>query len=366
MRRILPLFLVTVLALSSCTVEISQRSPTNPAPHAQNTIIPTSAPSGLVGSVAWGDLHPTGHLVYSRISSSDDVSALRVEILNLATGVTKQVFSVPDDGHIYYSAVSPDGNELILSYVPPPVPGAARTQALYRLAMDGGSQPELLFPPPTEDDEYLQVEWSPDGKYLYLVHVNRRDQPAGQIYPDYQILRMLYPDGQPELIVDHAFWPRVSPDSTRLAYVSLDPFSGANQLFLANADGTAPRLVPIDSPPEAGIVDAPFFTPDGSALIFSAPNPEQSYQPGLLDRVLGVQIALAHSLPSDWWKVPLAGGQAEQLTRIHSTNLFGRMSPDGHYIVSSHIDGIFVMEPDGSSLTSILPASGATTVDWLP
>jgi hypothetical protein len=81
---------------------------------------------------------------------------------------------------------------------------------------------------------------------------------------------------------------------------------------------------------------------------------------------MGIKIAKAHSLPSDWWIVPITGGEAARLTQIQATNLFARMSPDNKHIVSFSLDGLFVMGLDGSNLTSILPDSGGSTVDWIP
>ena len=62
---------------------------------------------------------------------------------------------------------------------------------------------------PTLDDHYVQAEWSPDGKYIYYAHYNSNDPPDAQLNPAYDIFRMSYPDGQPEKIADHAFWPNI-------------------------------------------------------------------------------------------------------------------------------------------------------------
>jgi Tol biopolymer transport system component len=177
---------------------------------------------------------------------------------------------------------------------------------------------------------------------------------------------MKYPDGEPEKILDHAFWPRISPDSSKIVYVSLEPVSGVNELFLANADGTNAQVVNTGGLQETGIMDAPFFTPDGQSIIFSAPDPTRSYQPNWLDRLMGIQMAKAHGAPADWWIVQVTGGEPTRLTQIQASNLFARMSPDRQHLVSFSINGLFVMELDGSNLTSITPDPSGSTVDWLP
>ena len=160
--------------------------------------------------------------------------------------------------------------------------------------------------------------------------------------------------------------PRVSPDSSKLVYVSVDPVTGKNDLFVANTDGTNAQEIDLGSLQASSIKDAPFFTSDGQSVLFNAPGPTQSYQPNWLDRLMGVQIAKAHGLPSDWWSVPVSGGEPRRLTQIQSMYLFARMSPDKQHVVSYSMQGLFVMDLDGSNLTSIIPDPSGNTVDWLP
>src|SRR5258706_16034607 len=98
-------------------------------------------------------------------------------------------------------------------------------------------------------------------------------------------MRMIYPDGKPEKVVDHAYWPRLSDDGTRLVYVSIDPATGANSLFFANVDGTNPRQVPVTDLLTPMIIDAPMFSPDSQTILFSSPPKLQASAPALSDKV---------------------------------------------------------------------------------
>jgi len=360
------LFTILILTTSGCAIELSQQPVATPLPVDTPTAASTSSPADSTKPVTWAALNLTGRVVYSRVSSNDDISALSVETLDLITGGIKTIFTAPEDAWIYYAAVSPDGNQLVISYVPPSSTNPDRNQALYILPIDGSAPPHLLIKPPTAFDQYIQVEWSPDGKYLYYVYSNYNTQPADQIYPSYKIFRMAYPDGQPEQIAENAFWPRVSPDSSKLVYVSLDPNTGTGDLFLANADGTNAQAIKIDGAEPPGIKDAPIFAPDGRSILFSAPSPQQSYHPNWIDRFMGVQIAKAHSIPSDWWSVPITGGAPTRLTNIQATGLFGSIAPDQKHLVSYSMNGLFVMDLDGSNLTSLIPDPGGSTVNWIP
>jgi hypothetical protein len=82
-----------------------------------------------------------------------------------------------------------------------------------------------------------------------------------------------------------------------------------------------------------------------------------------------VRIAKAHNnVTSDWWSVPVNGGAVTQLTNIQSSGLFASFAPDNKHIVSHSVDGIFVMNPDGSEITMLIPnpQSVPGTVRWIP
>jgi Tol biopolymer transport system component len=253
-----------------------------------------------------------------------------------------------------------------MSYTPPSQPGAESATSLYTLPLEEAASPNIVFEPATIADRYLQVEWSPDGKYIFFVHYNHDTQPPDQPYPNYEILRMAYPDGEPEKILDRAFWPRISSDSSKLVYVTLDPVSGLNQLFFANVDGSDPQEIPVAGLPSP-IMDAPIFSPDGQSILFSAPSPAQSYQPNWLDRLMGVRIVKAHNVPSDWWSVPISGGEPMRLTRLQTIKLFASISPDKTHIASVSGEGIFVMDMDGSNLIQVVSDPGVSSVvNWIP
>lgn len=372
------LVLVFTLMLSSCSIEVDQPSVTTSIPTAEsiatlapftesapqtNTVTTTQIP------VTWADLNLTGRLVYINGLSVDNVFQLQVQILDLVTGEITTIFDAPKYSWIYYLSVSPDNTQLLMSYNPPPGDGPV-DQDIYVMPLDGSQPPQKLFTPPTSEDDYIEVEWSPDSKYIYVTQVNYHIPPAeGQIYPLYTIYRKAMPDGELEKIVEKAYWPRVSPDSSRIAYVTVELFSRGNKLFVADADGSNPQEVVITGPRIPDIKDAPLFSADGQSLIFSADIPTQSYQPSWLDRLMGVQVAKAHSnVPSDWWSIPLEGGEMTQLTNIQSRGLFGSLSPDKQYLASYSLDGIFVMKTDGTQLTQLLPnpQSVPGTVSWIP
>ncbi len=378
MKKIFSLLLycLLVLCLFGCSIDLDQPSiatPSSEVTSASPTFPPgvsldNTTPSAVTTTipVTWSALNLTGSLVYISPPVTGDVSFfISIERLNLTTGEITPIFTTSGDDWIFYMSVSPDAKQLVMSYTPPAQSGSVSNRALYILPLDASVPPQELFPAPTPDDHYVHVEWSPDGKYIYYAHYNDNDKPDAQLNPPYDIFRMSYPNGAPEKIADHAFWPRLSSDSTKLVYISLDPVTGSNELVIANADGSNAQVISDSSIPD--IIDAPIFAPDGQSILFSAPVPIQSYQPKWFDKLMGIQMVKAHNVPSDWWRVPVTGGAPTRLTQIQSINLFASISSDKKHVASLSGEGIFVMDLDGSNLTRLLFSPGVSgTVSWIP
>lgn len=372
--RFLFCLLIFALLASGCSIDLSQPPAETPAstflptanvanPPVENNgtsaLFPTQIP------VTWASMNLTGRLVYI----SAGYYRISLQVLNLVTGDITTLFNAPRNTWIFYAAVSPDNKQIIISYSPLQDQNTNMNQALYILPMDGSTPPQLLFQPPTQYDQYPQAEWSPDGKYIYFTHVNYQNRvDPGKANSHYEIFRMPYPNGQQEKIVDWAYWPRLSPDATRMLYIALDSVSVTNKLMISNADGSSAREVAVSGAWIPNIKDAPIFAPDGQFIILSAAAKPQAFQLNWLDKLMGVTFARAHGkIPSDWWSVPITGGALTPLTQIHSIGLYASLSLDKKYIASASINGIFVMKLDGSDLTVLLPDEiNSGTVTWIP
>ena len=138
--------------------------------------------------------------------------------------------------------------------------------------------------------------------------------------------------------------------------------------MISDVDGHNAREVAISGAWNPNIKDAPIFAPDSQSIIFSAAAKSSSMQPSLAEKLLGVTIVKADgTIPSDWWSVPITGGALTPLTQIQTIGLFASLSPDQTYIASASGNGIFVMKPDGSELTFLLPGEVSSgTVTWIP
>ncbi len=353
----LPSLLVFAFVICSCSLDIGQSQTSSPQ---QNTD-ETPSHQGANANVPWANLNLTGKLIYNAGLMRSEGIYSAIQFLDLSTGEVSTVFQDLNDGWINDLAVAPSTRFLVMSYTPPA--NASIRDALYSIPLDGSQPPQLLFVPPIDTDQYYQPAWSPDGTYLYFAHFKVQSRVS------YEIMRMAYPNGKPEKLVADAYWPRLSDDGTRLVYVYIDPATGANLLFFANADGTSPQNIPLTGLPVPMIIDAPMFSTDNQTILFSSPIKLQASGPTLFDKIMGVAVAAADgTIPSDWWSVPLSGGEPNQLTHIRSLGLFGSFSPDKNHIASYSTYGIFVMKPDGTGVNMLVQDVGGIsgTVNWIP
>ena len=375
---------IFALAISGCSSELSQQPaatstlPADPEPDPvpdpipdPEVIHPTLVPTNSVTiPVTWARLNLKGTLIYSihGLDEKTQTNIIRVHALDLETGSVSVLYSAPKDAGIYYVSASQDNRQIVISYSPPLQSDPRIVEALYTLPLEGSKPPELLFMPAIREDQYIQAEWSPDGKYIYYTFVNYIITDPTRLEPFYKIFRMEYPGGEPELIAEAAYWPRLSFDSSRLVYVAADPVTAEHQLKIADPDGKNVQDVVLTGSYIPVLKDAPFFSPDGKSIIFSGDVPGAAYQPNWFEKLAGLRVAQANGEASDWWSVPITGGEITRLTYLYTVALYGSVSPDNKYVVSYSRDNIFVMNPDGSEITVILPGLGRFfgTVSWIP
>ncbi|HEX6383649.1 MAG TPA: hypothetical protein VF177_03165 [Anaerolineae bacterium] len=302
----------------------------------------------------------SGSLVFLQL----DPGRQNLKRFDLTTGDSTTLFAVPANGWLSQMDVSPDGNQIVLAYAPPPEGDEVQFgySSLYLMLADGETEPRPLVERASPEEIYFNPVWAPDSRHIYYSHVT----PKGEDTFDYLLTleRLDFASGETELIVENGIWPRLSPDGSKVAYVTSDPETLESDLVVADADGAnALRLV---LPETFTAVDAPLFSPDGQWLYFSAVTEDPVARLSWFDRLLGVQPAAAHDVPSDWWRLRLNGGTPERLTTLDEIGLFGDFSPDGRAMAFASVTGLYVMNPDGSQLAQLLSTAADDTLAWVP
>ncbi len=282
---------------------------------------------------------------------------------DFASNTSETLFEVPENGWLSHMAASPDGSQIALTYAPSP--GENEIQfgytSLYLLLADGRSRPRLLIERRAEQEVFFNPTWSPDGQQLYFSHVMPLDEENFTYTTTLE--RLDVATGEIIMLAEDAIWPRLSPNGRTLAYIHIDRDSLAAELVLAASDGSnAIVVVPQD---RFLTLDTPFFSADGQWLYFSAVS-NQTSSAKWWERLLGIEVAAAHNLPSLWWRLPVTGGVPEQLTTEAQVGQYGAVSPDGRLVAFSSRSGIYLMQPDGSNLRPVLTLSAADSLSWSP
>jgi hypothetical protein len=322
---------------------------------------PLGDASYLVAEIlpGWESLGQSGKLTFLSLYP-DGQSVL---VFDIAAGELSTLFIAPPGTWVLAASTHPDRSNILLAYAPPVEEGQVQYgySDLYLLPA-GGGDPQPLLETTAEQEAFFSAFYAPDGAsifyswffvdtavdYGFRYHINRLDTTTGET----------------ATIIEDAFWESVSRDGQKIVYVTFNPDGGTDELRMANTDGTGVERV-LD-PAVWPTVDAPFFSPDREYVYFSAvstPPPALSWW----ERLLGVHIASAHNVPSDWWRIHLATGEVTRITEIFDQGMFAAFSPDGTKIAFISSTGLWVMNPDGSDLVQIIASADLYgNLEWIP
>jgi Tol biopolymer transport system component len=146
-----------------------------------------------------------------------------------------------------------------------------------------------------------------------------------------------------------------------MAYVTDD-----NEFTISDPDGSNPSVIELPTT-RFPAVDAPLFSPDGESVYFSAVAPEVQPVFSFWDWLVGVKVAEAHNVPSDWWLTPVDGNsQPVQITNIFEIGMYGDFGPSGDYLGFITSTGVQVMNPDGTGIFRLKEIAATGTVSWVP
>ncbi len=311
----------------------------------------------------WSTLPVTGRLLfitYDPQASTTSMPVPLIALLDLATGDVTAVWRPPENAWLSGMDLAPDRTKLAIAYASPPedgnfqsgrpgvylLPGDCLARGVPTSCRSRWSKPRKTIP--TSGPFGPRME-----RACYFSHLTT---PPDTLVSAVSVERVPAAGGTPELLIPNATWPRPSPDGTTLAYVAFDSQLNINDLYFAAARrderpaGDASRIIPVRG--RAGVLAR-----WGVHLLQRRRGLVRSRRSGepwpdhrtWLERLTGVQPAYANGMPSEWWRLPVAGGDPTRLSAIGASGLSGAFSPDGRFFGFISYSGMGMMSAEGNA-----------------
>ena len=273
-----------------------------------------------------------------------------ISSLELDSGVSNPWYSLPSEAFAYELTSHPDRG-VAVPYTPPPVDDGAAFDRVWVASLDADTQEATrLACPDTQGVQCFFPEWSADGASLWFVE-------SGTLQDDdtHALVRVDARSGQRTLVESMATEPALGPGVA--AWIAVHPKDGSRSLRADRGKGPETLV-------EAGVfsdLGQPFVSADGTWVGFVALQPQ----------VAGwgfVPTAHAHSdhaVAGDWWRIPVEGGAAEQITDLGVVFHDGDPSPDGRHLAVATSTGVSVIDLASGEATEVLTTRAARAVEWL-
>jgi len=166
-----------------------------------------------------------------------------------------QITKLTQAGNAGPVAISPDGRYVVYGL------DSKQGTALWLRQVETHSKVQIL---PPEAVEYEGLSFSPDGNYVYFVH-------SGTKNTDFRYLYMMPALGGPvrQLATDVDSPVSFSPDGRQFVYTRGDAKQGDCEVRLANADGSANRVLATIPETWPGFQPGAAWSPDGRTIAVS-------------------------------------------------------------------------------------------------
>jgi Tol biopolymer transport system component len=312
----------------------------------------SSASKGLQGRIAWpkdGDLWT----------------------YDLANKQQTKITNLPQGAAVTGATYSPDGQRIVFAQFWRR-PNERSSGADLMLINPDGSNAHLFAERDAANTVLETPQWAASGRVYYAVRrvANGRETQS--------IVRQLE-GGQPELLVDNAYDPAISPDESTLIYVRS---TRAGQAMYRKTLGDASDGCELISDQVFQYLSLPRISPDGKRVALGGsgePNmgpsgcggdprskPAASGLPVGLDvlALLGPDVAYAHGLPADIYALNLDGGNMTRIADIKDDDPTLAWSPDGTKLAVFGVAALYVADAKGGPTEKLVEQGGYGGIDW--
>jgi Tol biopolymer transport system component len=213
-------------------------------------------------------------------------------------------------------------------------------------------------------NSYEDPCWTPDGGALVATLRATRYSQGKFEGTRISIVRVPLNGGGDEPLVADAQMPSISPDGSRLAYLTVDDQGMPTRLWIADGDGRNARELLADQ--GFTYVRAPRFSPDGTRIAFAAVGGASTAATRHASRgLIGPAIAEAHGIPWEIWTVRPDGSDPRRLTHVQEDSPIPAWSPDSRWIAFAGEIGIYLVDAAGQQTVRLTTRTSGGGLAWL-
>ena len=286
----------------------------------------------------------------------------RIAELDMASGSISTLFSAPLRSLISDITADHKRQQLIIAYTAPAEEGAVLydRSGLYSLGLSGAAQPELLLGGDEAGVYYYQPTIAADGDAFIFLKYSPNTEP------ELTVGRYDFATKAASVIATHVVEPHLSRDGEQLVMTAIDPLTKAQSLVIG--DGAGQNLQTLVGAGQFYDVEQPRFSADNQWVYFVVlEEPEQSARRDWIALLTGAQVAEAHgshSIPGDWWRVPVEGGEAEQVTYLGEIVNSAETAPDNSDLAFATRTGLYLHSSDGT--LNLIKSRAIFNITWIP
>jgi Tol biopolymer transport system component len=282
-----------------------------------------------------------------------------------------RIVALPQGGAVTGVAWSPDGQRLIYAQFWRR-PNERSSGADLMIANADGSNAHPFAERDAPNTVLETPQWAASGRVYYTVRRVTNGREAQSIVRQTE-------GGQPELLVDNAYSPAISPDESTLIYIRS---TRAGQTLFKKTLGESGDGCELISDQVFQYLSLPRISPDGKRVALGGSGEANLQQSGCggdprakpsasgptlaldLAAVLQPEVAYAHGLPADIYSMNLDGSNLTRMADIKDDDPTVAWSPDGSKLGIFGVAALFIVDSKGGPTDKLVDQGGYGGLDW--
>jgi len=292
-------------------------------------------------------------------------------VYDLASKQQTRIVALPQGGAVTGVTWSPDGKRLIFAQFWRR-PNERSSGADLMIANADGANAHPFAERDAPNTVLETPQWAASGRVYYTA---RRVSNGREVM---SIVRQTE-GGQPEVVVENASSPAISPDESTLIYIRS---TRAGQTMFKKTLGESGDGCELISDQVFQYLSLPRISPDGKRVALGGSGEANLQQSGCggdprakpsaigpastidLAAMLQPDVAYAHGLPADIYALNLDGSNLTRIADIKDDDPTVAWSPDGAKLAIFGVAALFIVDAKGGPTDKLVDQGGYGGLDW--